>query len=84
MASDHPGAGVVRLAERLRKLREGAPILLTQSELGQALGGNEARSAGGHLIVGKPSQRPDHPSPEARRLRPAFLHAPFFRNGRSS
>jgi hypothetical protein len=39
MASGHPGAGVVRLAERLRKLREGAPILLTQSELGQALGG---------------------------------------------
>lgn len=34
--SDQPGPGAVRLTERLRELREGAPVPLTQSELGQA------------------------------------------------
>ena len=34
---DQPAPGVVRLAERLRDLRESAPISLTQSDLGQAL-----------------------------------------------
>jgi transcriptional regulator with XRE-family HTH domain len=33
-----PSADATRLAERLRKLREQAPIRLTQAELGQALG----------------------------------------------
>lgn len=38
-STDQPGVGAIRLAERLRDLREGAPIPLTQSDLGQALGG---------------------------------------------
>jgi hypothetical protein len=33
---NQPGPGAVRLAERLRELREGALVPLTQSELGQA------------------------------------------------
>lgn len=41
MASSQPGAGVTRLAERLRKMREDAPTQLTQSDLGQALGGKQ-------------------------------------------
>src|SRR5271170_2290241 len=39
ISTDQPGPGAIRLAERLRDLREGAPIPLTQSDLGQALGG---------------------------------------------
>jgi hypothetical protein len=39
IASGQPGPEVVRLADRLRELREGAPVPLTQSDLGQALGG---------------------------------------------
>lgn len=35
--NDLPSPGVARLAERLRDLREGAPIPLTQSDLGRAL-----------------------------------------------
>jgi len=35
--SDRPESGATRLAERLRQLRETAPILLTQGDLGQAL-----------------------------------------------
>lgn len=38
-SNDRPGLGAIRLAERLRDLREGAPVPLTQTELGQALGG---------------------------------------------
>ncbi len=38
-SSDQPGPGAVRLAERLRDLREGAPVPLTQSDLGHALAG---------------------------------------------
>jgi hypothetical protein len=38
-STDHPGLGAIRLAERLRDLREGAPVPLTQSDLGHALGG---------------------------------------------
>jgi hypothetical protein len=37
ISSDPPGPEVVRLTERLRDLREGAPVPLTQSDLGQAL-----------------------------------------------
>jgi hypothetical protein len=37
IASDQPGSEAVRLTERLRDLREGAPVPLTQSELGRAL-----------------------------------------------
>ena len=36
---DQPGLGAIRLAARLRDLREGAPLSLTQADLGQALGG---------------------------------------------
>ncbi|MGH3191946.1 MAG: hypothetical protein ACRDPY_24160 [Streptosporangiaceae bacterium] len=36
ISSDQPVPEVVRLAERLRDLREGAPVPLTQSDLGQA------------------------------------------------
>jgi hypothetical protein len=36
ISSDRPGAGAVRLAERLRDLREGAPVPLTQTDLGHA------------------------------------------------
>lgn len=36
---DQPGLGAIRLAARLRDLREGAPVPLTQADLGQALGG---------------------------------------------
>jgi len=39
ISGDQPGPGAVRLAERLRDLREGAPVPLTQSDLGQAIGG---------------------------------------------
>jgi hypothetical protein len=39
ISSDQPGPAVVRLAERLRDLREGAPVALTQSDLGKALAG---------------------------------------------
>jgi hypothetical protein len=35
--SDQAGPGAVRLAERLRELRENAPVTLTQSDLGKAL-----------------------------------------------
>jgi hypothetical protein len=38
-STDHPGPGAIRLAERLRDLREGAPVPLTQTDLGHALGG---------------------------------------------
>lgn len=39
ISSDQPGPGAVRLAERLRDLREGVPI--TQSDLGRALAGDK-------------------------------------------
>jgi hypothetical protein len=38
ISSAQPGPGAVRLAERLRDLRERAPVTLTQSGLGQAFG----------------------------------------------
>jgi hypothetical protein len=38
-SGERSSLGVLRLAERLRELREHAPVPLTQSELGQALGG---------------------------------------------
>jgi hypothetical protein len=37
-SNDNPGEGVVKLAERLRDLRERAPVTLTQTALGQVLG----------------------------------------------
>jgi hypothetical protein len=37
ISSDQPGPEVVRLAERLRDLRESAPVPLTQGDLGQAM-----------------------------------------------
>jgi hypothetical protein len=40
-SSDQPGPGAFRLAERLRDLRESAPVQLTQSALGQAFGDAE-------------------------------------------
>jgi hypothetical protein len=39
--SDQPGPAAIRLAERLRDLREGAPVPLTQSDLGHALAGDK-------------------------------------------
>jgi hypothetical protein len=42
ISSDQQGPGAVELAERLRDLRERAPITLTQSALGQALGDAES------------------------------------------
>lgn len=41
ISTDHPGPGAIRLAERLRDLREGAPVPLTQTDLGHALGGTK-------------------------------------------
>jgi hypothetical protein len=41
ISSDQQGPGAVELAERLRDLRKRAPITLTQSALGQALGDAE-------------------------------------------
>jgi hypothetical protein len=41
MSSERPHPAAVRLAERLRDLRESAPVPLTQSALGQALGDAE-------------------------------------------
>lgn len=40
-STDQPGLGAIRLAERLRDLREGAPVPLTQTDLGHALGGTK-------------------------------------------
>jgi hypothetical protein len=44
-SSDQPGPGAIRLAERLRDLREGAPVPLTQSDLGHALASVGAKGA---------------------------------------
>jgi hypothetical protein len=41
ISSDQAGPGAVRLAERLKDLREGAPVPLTQSALGLAFGDAE-------------------------------------------
>jgi hypothetical protein len=38
-STDQPGLGAIRLAVRLRELRESAPVPLTQTDLGHALGG---------------------------------------------
>jgi len=48
--SDRPGSGATRLAERLRQLRETAPIQLTQGDLGQALA-DDARGPVGPAAV---------------------------------
>lgn len=49
MSSDQPGPAATRLAERLRDLREGAPVPLTQSDLGQALA--DAKGAVGPAAI---------------------------------
>jgi hypothetical protein len=38
-STNQSSSGAIRLAERLRDLREGAPVPLTQTDLGHALGG---------------------------------------------
>jgi len=62
-STDQPGLGARRLAERLRDLREGAPVPLTQTDLGHALGG-----AGG--TVG-PAAVSSWENPQSGRLIPA-------------
>jgi hypothetical protein len=63
-STDHPGPGAIRLAERLRDLREGAPVPLTQTDLGNALGGVKG-------TVG-PAAVSSWENPQSGRLVPAF------------
>jgi hypothetical protein len=46
ISGDPPSQAAVRLADRLRDLREHAPVPLTQSELGQALGSGKGGTQG--------------------------------------
>jgi hypothetical protein len=62
-STDQPGLGAIRLAERLRDLREGAPVPLTQTDLGQALAG--ARGTVGPAAVSS------WENPQSGRLVPA-------------
>jgi hypothetical protein len=62
-STDQPGLGANRLAERLRDLREGAPVPLTQTDLGHALGG-----AGGTV---SPAAVSSWENPQSGRLVPA-------------
>jgi hypothetical protein len=49
ISSERPGPEATRLADRLRDLREGAPVPLTQSELGKAL--TDARGSVGPAAI---------------------------------
>ena len=49
--SDQPGLGAIRLAGRLRDLREGAPVPLTQNDLGQALADGNGNGTVGPAAV---------------------------------
>jgi hypothetical protein len=64
ISSDQLGPAAIRLAERLRDLREGAPVLLRQSDLGHALA--DARGAVGPAAVSS------WENPASGRLVPAF------------
>jgi hypothetical protein len=63
-SNDQPGLGAIRLAERLRDLREGAPVPLTQSDLGHAIAG--AKGAVGPAAVSS------WENPTSGRLVPSF------------
>ncbi len=80
MSGEQPSPGTVRLAGRLRDLRERAPVPLTQSDLGHALGGVKG-AAGAIVPVGAvgPAAISSWENPASGRLVPVARLAAYAR-----